>query len=417
MEPTAVNGARVYERLGQLAAIGSLGESGGVCRLALTVNDRRAVELVRGWMEEAGMTTRLDAFGNLIGRLEGEQPDMPAIMLGSHIDTQPYAGRYDGTVGVIGAIEVAATLREKGQVLPVALEVAAFCDEEGTRFNKGLFGSRGLVGLLEEGELERTDRDGVTRREALVAFGGDPARFAESQYAPGKLAAYLEMHIEQGPVLQALDCPVGIVTGISGPLWLTLELFGYAGHAGSVPMNMRRDAMVGAAKVVTAVHGLAARDLTTPSVATVGTLDVFPDSRNIIPEKVRMTIDLRDIDLERRRAMERELYDSIESICREHGLTYTIREDTNSEPRYCDPTIMSTIAEAAAEFCGSAPQLMSGPFHDALALSHYCKYGMIFVRCRDGISHNPQEYASREDIQCGTELLYRTVLKLSGTMG
>lgn len=409
-----IKASRLKDRLMRLAEIGKLGET-GVCRLALSPEDKKAVLLVKSWFEEAGLEARIDAFGNLIGRWEGSVPGVPALMIGSHIDSQPYGGRFDGAIGVLGGLEVIQTLREQGFQPDVPIELAAFCDEEGCRFNKGLFGVRGLLGRLEEGELERCDAQGVTRREALLEFGGDPAKFQESQYAPGHVGAYLELHIEQGPVLEALDAPVGIVTGISGPLWWTVELCGFAGHAGSVPMAMRRDALLGAAITTARLNELAKEDPAAPTVGTVGSMTVFPNSRNIIPERVVFTIDLRDIDLPRRDALEARLRQIIEETASQHGLTWSIKEDTNSEPRYCAEAIKAELRQSAASMGLTPPELMSGPFHDALAMSYVCDYGMIFVRSKDGISHNPKEYSSIEDIALGTELLYRTVRKLAGT--
>jgi allantoate deiminase len=414
MRHFTIDSQRVGRRIERLAQIGRISET-GVCRLALSPEDLEAVLVVKVWMEEAGMTTRLDSFGNLIGRVEGIEAGAPAIMLGSHIDTQPYAGRFDGIVGVIGAIEVVQTMREQKLVSRAPIEVAAFCDEEGCRFNKGLFGVRGILGRLEEGELERSDKNGVTRRQALLAFGGDPDRFAADEYRPGQVGAFLELHIEQGPVLESLESPIGIVTGISGPLWWTVDLFGFAGHAGSVPMAMRHDALVGAARIVAGLQELALREPRAPTVGTVGSLRVFPDSRNIIPEHVQFTVDLRDIDLARRNEREAELRALIDRVADEQGLRVEIREDTNSEPRYCAEPIMETIRSVTDEMSLAVPELMSGPFHDSLAMSYYCDYGMIFVRCKEGISHNPKEFASEEDIAIGVELLYRTTLQLSTT--
>lgn len=412
MKGMTINASRVESRIDQLARIGKIGET-GVCRLAHSREDREAVDLVKSWMDEIGMVSRIDAFGNLIGRLEGTNPEAPAIMIGSHIDTQPYAGRFDGIIGVVGALETVQTMLEQGVRPSAAIEVASFSDEEGCRFNKGLFGVRGILGKLEEGELERTDKNGVSRRQALIEFGVDPSQAESSRYRPGQVGAFLELHIEQGPVLEAQGKAVGIVTGISGPLWLTVDLYGFAGHAGSVPMPMRKDALVGAARIITGLKELATRIPGAPTVGTVGSLQVFPDSRNIIPEHVRFTIDLRDIDFERRQGLEKELLALIDETARTEGLTYEIREDTNSEPRYCSDRIKGFIREAAKEIAVDAPELMSGPFHDSLSMSYYCEYGMIFVRCKDGISHNPQEYSSMEDIAMGTELLYRTAVNMS----
>ncbi|RSD28974.1 M20 family metallo-hydrolase [Mesobacillus subterraneus] len=412
LQTITINKLRLEQRINELAEIGKIGET-GVCRVTLTKEDRQGVEKVKSWMEEAGLTARIDHFGNLIGRLEGENPDAPILMLGSHIDSQPYGGRFDGVIGVLGALEVAQTMKEQNIVPKMPIEVVAFSDEEGCRFNKGLFGVRGILGKLEDGELERTDKDGITRRQALIDFGCDPDKLQESEYPEGSIAAFLEMHIEQGPVLEKNNLPVGIVTGISGPLWLTVELEGFAGHAGSVPMPMRQDALVGAAKVIVALNELASEDSDAPTVGTVGSLNIFPDSRNIIPEKVTFTVDLRDIDIDRRHRIEERLRTRISEITAQHGLTCTISEDTNSEPRYCDKEIMDVMREESERIGLDTMELMSGPFHDSLALSYVCDYGMIFVRCKDGISHNPKEFSTFEDITLGAELLYRTAVRMA----
>ncbi|SES12751.1 M20 family metallo-hydrolase [Psychrobacillus sp. OK032] len=407
-----INAERINGKLIELAEIGKIGDT-GVSRLAHSKKDKEAVLKVKSWMEEVGLSARIDNFGNLIGRLEGEIPDAPALMLGSHIDSQPYGGRYDGVLGVLGALEVVQTLQEQKITPSISIEVAAFSDEEGCRFNKGLFGVRGILGKLEDGELDRQDKDGVTRREALIEFGCDPDKFKESEYDLSKIAAFLELHIEQGPVLEAKGEAVGIVTGISGPLWLTVELTGLAGHAGSVPMPMRQDALVGAAKVIVKLNELTSKIPGAPTVGTVGSLKVFPDSRNIIPEQVTFTVDLRDIDETRRDEIESELRQSINQIANEHGLTYKITEDTKSEPRFCNDKIMNIMRSESEEMGINTPELMSGPFHDSLAMSYVCDYAMIFIRSKDGISHNPKEYSAPEDIALGTELLYRTVVKLA----
>ncbi|MEK5174163.1 M20 family metallo-hydrolase [Heyndrickxia sp. FSL W8-0496] len=410
-----INQHRLKKRINALAEIGKIGET-GVCRLTLSNEDRQAVETVKKWMEEAGLTTKIDHFGNLIGRYEGKNPDAPILMLGSHIDSQPYGGRFDGVIGVLGALEVVQTMKENMIIPSIPIEVVAFSDEEGCRFNKGLFGVRGILGKLEEDELDRTDKNGISRREALIQFGCDPDKLADSVYPPNSIAAFLEMHIEQGPILDVMEKPIGIVTGISGPLWLTIELEGFAGHAGSVPMKMRKDALVGAAKIIVALNEIASQDPDSPTVGTVGSMNVFPDSRNIIPEKVSFTVDLRDIDINRRNQLEEQLREKINSIANEHQLSYKITEDTNSEPRYCSDRIMSIMRTECKQMGLDPVELMSGPFHDSLAMSYICEYGMIFVRCKDGISHNPKEFATFADISLGTELLYKTTLKLMEKM-
>jgi allantoate deiminase/N-carbamoyl-L-amino-acid hydrolase len=333
-------------------------------------------------------------------------------MMGSHLDSQPYGGRFDGVAGVLCAIEVVTTLTEQGLKPERSIEVISFADEEGWRFNKGLFGSRGILGKLEEGELQRTDKEGITREQALKDFGCDTSKFAESEYKPGSIFCFLELHIEQGPVLDITNKAIGVVSGISGPLWWTVKLKGMAGHTGSVPMRLRKDPMVGAAEIIVAVNEIANQVPGAETVGSVATLNVFPASRNIIPEEVTFTVDLRDIDLDRRNRYEVQLRERIENICKKHQLTFSISEDTNSEPRYCATWIKDIIRNQCTALGLDAPELMSGPFHDSLALSYTCDYGMIFVRCKDGISHNPLEYASYEDLSLGAEVLYGTVKQI-----
>ncbi|MGM0852865.1 MAG: M20 family metallo-hydrolase [Bacillota bacterium] len=407
----SINRERLKRHLEELAEIGKIGET-GVCRLAHSKEDRQAVEVVRGWMEEAGLKAKIDGFGNLIGRIEGDDKDKPILMLGSHIDSQSYGGRFDGTAGALGAIEVIHSMKDNGIVPDRTIEVICFSDEEGCRFNKGVFGVRAIAGMLEEGELDRKDKMGVTRREALKEFGVEPNVTASPVYQKGEIAAFLELHIEQGPVLEEKGKPVGIVSGISGPIWLTVTLEGFAGHAGSVPMTMRQDALVGASEIIRKFDDLVKREGTETTVGTVGSMQVFPNSRNIIAEKVEFTVDLRDIDVESRTKLEEKLYQIIEETASGYNLKYEIKEDTRSEPRYCADWIKDIMREEDEKLGLDSPTLMSGPFHDALFMSYISDYGMIFVRCEKGISHNPLEFAEMDDIEKGVELLYATALRI-----
>ena len=406
-----INATRLQEHFEAMSLIGKIGET-GTCRPAHSQEEKRAFELAASWMHEAGMSTRIDNFGNLIGRLDGSNNQLPVLMMGSHLDSQPYGGRFDGVAGVLCAIEVVMTMRENGVVPQRPIEIISFADEEGWRFNKGLFGSRGILGKLEDGELSRADKDGITREQALKEFGCDITKFKDSEYAKDSIFCFLELHIEQGPVLDIAQKPIGVVSGISGPLWLTVKLKGQAGHTGSVPMPLRKDALLGAAEIIVALNQIATQVKENPTVGTVATIKVFPASRNIIAEEVEFTVDLRDIDLDRRHLYERQLMEKIEEITKKNGLTYSIKEDTNSEPRYCADWIKSIIKSNCNKLQLDAPELMSGPFHDALALSYACDYGMIFVRCKDGISHNPLEFSSNEDLALGTNVLLGTVLDI-----
>lgn len=408
-----INASRLSERIHTLSEIGKIEET-GVNRLALSESYKAGMDLVRKWMDEAGLATRYDNFGNLIGRIEGKQKDAPSIMLGSHIDSQPYGGRFDGAIGVLGGLEAVQTMMENGIEPDVPIEVMSFCDEEGHRFGVGLFGSRGITGQLEPDELERADKDGITRRQALIDFGADPDQLAASEYDSSAISAYVEMHIEQGPNLEAADQPVGIVNGIAGPRWLTVELAGESGHAGTVPMDKRRDPLVGASYIIAAFNDLVQSESGAPSVGTVGSLDVFPGGRSIIPERVTFTIDLRDSDLQRRETYESALKNIIEKVALEHNLTYTIHDDGGTSPKDASEDIIRIMKEESRSIGLKPPVLMSGAFHDASNMADICDMGMIFVRSKDGISHNPAEYSSDADIATGTELLYRTMLRLAG---
>ena len=406
-----INASRLQQHFEAMSLIGKIGET-GTCRPAHTALEKQGFQLAASWMREAGMTTHIDNFGNLIGRLQGSNSELPVLMMGSHLDSQPYGGRFDGVAGVLSAIEVVTTLTENNYQPIRSIEVISFADEEGWRFNKGLFGSRGILGKLEADELQRIDKDGITREQALVDFGCNITQFKQSEYAPGSIYCFLELHIEQGPVLDIANKPIGIVSGISGPLWLTVKLKGMAGHAGSVPMAIRKDALLGAAEIIVALNQIATQIPGAPTVGTVGTLTVFPASRNIIPEEVSFTVDLRDIDLDRRHRYEKQLMDKIDNITQKHQLTYTISEDTNSEPRYCATWLKAIIHQQCQALDLDAPELMSGPFHDALTLSYCCDYAMIFIRSKDGISHNPLEYSSYEDLALGANVLLGTVLEI-----
>jgi len=406
-----INATRLQHHFETMSRIGKIGET-GTNRPAHSPTEKEAFKIAASWMQEAGMKTHTDNFGNLIGRLEGKNPSLPVLMMGSHLDSQPYGGRFDGVAGVLCAIEAVKAFTENNIQPERSIEVISFADEEGWRFNKGLYGSKGILGMLDPEDIERIDKDGISRRQALIDFGCDPAKSKADEYKPGSIFCFLELHIEQGPVLDIGKKPIGVVSGISGPIWWTVKLKGMAGHAGSVPMPLRKDALLGAAEITLALNEIATQIPGAPTVGTVGTMNVFPASRNIIAEEVSFTVDLRDIDIERRNRYEKQLRDKIAAITKKHSLEYSITEDFISEPRYCSNWIKEIIHAQCKALSLDAPELMSGPFHDAMALSYACDYGMIFVRCKDGISHNPLEYSSYEDLAVGAEVLYGTVLQV-----
>ncbi len=406
-----INHNRLRQHFESMSEIGKIGET-GTNRPAHSPEEKEAFAFAASWMHDAGMTTRIDNFGNLIGTLPGKNPSLPVLMLGSHLDSQPYGGRFDGVAGVLCAIEAVKTLVENKVEHERTIEVVSFSDEEGWRFNKGLYGSKGITGMLDPEDIERKDKDGISRRQALIDFGCDPCKSKEDEYKSGSIFCFLELHIEQGPILDINKKPIAVVSGISGPVWWTVKLKGMAGHTGSVPMPLRKDALLGAAEIILAVNEIATQHPGTPTVGSVATINVFPASRNIIAEEVVFTVDLRDIDVDRRNRYEQQLRERIDAIAKKRSLEYSITEDFKSEPRYCADWIKEIIHKQCRQLNLDAPEIMSGPFHDAMALSHVCDYGMIFVRCKDGISHNPLEYASPEDLALGAEVWYGTMLEI-----
>jgi allantoate deiminase len=412
-----INGQRLEARMAELSQIGATGVPGEICRLALSKEYREVVGLVSEWMQEAGMSVRMDDFGNLIGRTNAINAGNSPILLGSHMDSQPHGGRFDGAIGVLGAIEVVQTLQEGDYPLVHPIEVVAFCDEEGPRWGKGMFGSRGMAGLADPSEMVDKDQDGISRGDALRQFGCHPEKWIESIRKPGDIRCYLELHIEQGPYLESQHVPIGVVTGIAGPLWQRFELTGFAGHAGTVPMHMRKDAMLGCAMIAMKVKETCSRGPEVPLVGNVGYVELWPGTVNAIPGKATFTLDLRDPDESRRDDAEKKIHAGAFRIAESLGLQLKISDDLRAKPKPCASYLIEFMQEAANDMqeqfkLSPVPQLPSGAFHDATALADITDIGMIFVRCKEGISHQPEEYADIEDIAMGTELLFRTVKKL-----
>lgn len=402
---------RLLERLDELGRSGATPE-GGVTRLAYTPEYRQAEVLVKGWMEEAGLGARIDAVGNLIGRREGARPDPPCVMLASHIDTVINGGRYDGALGVLSAIETAQALEEDGIQLDAALEVVAFMDEEGTRWQGGLSGSRAMVGELSEEELQRRDDDGVSMAEALQAWELDPTRLREAIRDPGEIGSYLELHIEQGAVLESEGLAVGVVTGIAGLLLLSATLHGSADHAGATPMGpLRRDAMLGAAELALIAEETA--KTTSPTcVATVGQLALKPGVFNIIPGEAVMTFDIRDIDEANRNRAEARIREAIEQVSKKRGLGAEVTEMLRATPVPLSGRVIETVSEACRQVGLPVYRLPSGAGHDAQVMTQLADVGMIFVRCREGVSHSPNEYVTPEDAYLGARVMYEAALRL-----
>ena len=366
----------------------------------------RAAGLVAGWMEDAGLTVRRDGVGNVIGRTKGAAPP---FVLGSHLDTVPNAGRYDGPLGIVAALAVVERLTSGGRLPPLPLEVVAFADEEGTRFGTAYLGSAAYTGAFEREWLGLLDEDGITLADAIVASGGDPEA-AVGDAAP-KLAGYLEVHIEQGPVLEREGLAVGIVSAIAGQTRVRVVVRGEAGHAGTVPMAARRDALAAAAAVVLAVERVGRS--TEGLVATVGAMSLSPNVGNVVPGEARMVLDIRHADDAVRALAADAIRVEVEQIASARGVdaSWTVRYDTPAVGLTPD---LRRRLEGAIEAAGHpARSLVSGAGHDAVVVSRLCPTAMLFVRCAGGISHDPRESVDEADVAVALEVVERFVRGLA----
>lgn len=392
--PSQSAGARAMARLDTLRTFTDV--PGQIHRLFLSPAHRQGAEATAAMMREAGCdAVSIDALGTVVGRYEAATPGRPALLIGSHIDTVKDAGAYDGTFGVVAGIGVIEALHEAGERRPFALEVLAFGDEENVRFPTNLSSSRALAGTLDAAVLDAKDENDVTVREALQRFGGDPDGLAALRRRPEDVLGYVEVHIEQGPVLEAEGLALGVVTAINGASRRRLTVAGEAGHAGTVPMGLRRDALAGAAEMVLAIEqgGLAGRD----TVATVGALTVDPGAVNVISGRVTFTLDARGPDDGDRRQMVEAILAQCAAIARRRRVGLTVDPFYDAQACPCDPAIQEGLAEALGLLQQPRRFLPSGAGHDAMAMAALCPVGMLFVRCKGGISHNPAEDMTEAD--------------------
>ncbi|WP_246088353.1 allantoate amidohydrolase [Phreatobacter stygius] len=394
-------GRAIVARLDELAGITD--EPGVLTRLYLGPAHRRAVDLVSSWMTEAGMQVSLDGLGSLIGRYEGTTPKAPALVIGSHIDTVRNAGRFDGNLGVVTALEVVRSLHRRGHRYPLAIEVVAFGDEEGVRFASTLGGSRAMAGRFDAATLDERDSAGVSRREALASFGCDVATIPRSARSPADTLGYVEVHIEQGPVLEASGLAIGVVTAINGASRGTVALTGKASHAGTTPMDLRSDALAAAAEIILMVERRAREQ---PGlVATVGHIETPGGAVNTVPGKVRLTLDLRSpFDAQREAALGAITRD-IRAIARARGIGCDIAMSYEAPAAPCDAGLSARLAASAGRCGVPYTSLPSGAGHDAMAFRGVLPFAMLFVRCRDGLSHHPDEFAAADDIDVAARVL------------
>lgn len=387
--------ARVMDRCDQLAEISET--PGQLTRVYLSAEHLRANALVGEWMVAAGMRVWQDAVGNICGRYEGVAAGAPALLLGSHLDTVRNAGRYDGMLGVLTAIETVQQLHDEGKRLPLAVEIVGFGDEEGTRFGITLLGSRGITGSWPESWVNHPDGNSITVAEAMADVGLDAAKIQQAAREASEIVAYLELHIEQGPCLEQENLPLGVVTAINGARRLNCRFSGEAGHAGTVPMSHRKDALAAAAEWMvfteqtTTQHG-------PQLVATVGTLQCLPGAVNVIPGEVALTLDVRGPEDRPLAELLSALLTQAEAIALRRGLTFSAEEYYQIPATRCDDKLQSVLSAVVGEVQGRSLSLPSGAGHDAIAIAGRWPVGMLFVRCDRGISHHPAESVREDDV-------------------
>ncbi len=409
----SINADRLNRNLADLGRIGETPQ--GMMRLAYSPADIQGREYTMRLMRQAGLETRVDPAGNIIGHKPGSNPNLPAIALGSHIDTVPNGGKYDGALGVLGAIEVAQTLAEKGQSLRHPLEIIVFTNEEGTRFHRWLLGSRAMAGLLEPEDYTAVDDEGVSIERRLADVGGDLARIDQARRYPGELAGYFELHIEQGPTLHRTGTPLGVVEGITGRYVFRVEVQGTANHAGTTPMSDRHDALAAASHLVLATQRLAT-DAEICRVATVGNIQVSPNAVNVVPGEVTLGVEFRDVETNSLSAAEATLRRNAAEIADANRVSIAINPVEASPAVPLPSRTRNLVAEAADQAGLSFQSLPSGAGHDAQAMAAITEAGMVFVPSEEGISHSPHEYTAPGDCANGAQALLNMLLLADSRM-
>ncbi|WP_277978449.1 allantoate amidohydrolase [Pantoea endophytica] len=402
--------ARVMARCDALAEISE--SEDGLTRVYLSPEQLRANARVGEWMQAAGMTTWQDAVGNICGRYEAAQSGAQALLLGSHLDTVRNAGRYDGMLGVLSAIETVQWLHDRQQRLPLAIEIVGFGDEEGTRFGITLLGSRGITGSWPESWVTHPDGNGITVAEAMQDVGFDAAKILDAAREVNEIAAYLELHIEQGPCLEQEDLALGVVTAINGARRLNCSFIGEAGHAGTVPMTHRKDALAAAAEWMVFIEHIT-QEHDPQLVATVGTLSCLPGAVNVIPGEVQLSLDVRGPQDEPLERLLSTLLTQAQAIALRRGLTFSANEYYHIAATACDARLQQALSHAVETVQGRSLSLPSGAGHDAIAIAERWPVGMLFVRNHRGISHHPAESVQTADVALGVQAYLQAVYDIA----
>jgi N-carbamoyl-L-amino-acid hydrolase len=404
---------RLETTLHKIASFSTPHTGKGIYRLAFTDSDQTCRQFLTGLLQDAGLQIRTDAFGNIIGHLDGKDGSLPAIMFGSHSDSVPAGGNYDGIVGILAAIETVKSMQEDHFQPDSPLEIVLFQCEESSRFGAATLGSKAMRGKLTADDLHQLhDQAGSSLYDVLQQRGLAPDHLEQARYT-NPLKSFFEVHIEQGKVLEHEHLDIGIVTGIAAPTRMIVTLNGNADHSGATPMSLRHDGMCAAAEVILAVEAAASKHTDPPVVGTVGIVHVHPDAMNVIPGTVELGIDIRSIAATAKNAAIKQIQDNIATICHKRMIPFTINTLCNEVPVPL-PTTMTSFLEKICQAQGlSCLKMPSGAGHDAMHWADYTPTGMLFIPCRHGISHNPAEYASIEDIVSVTRLLEKTIRTVS----
>lgn len=402
-----MSGERLAKRLGDISRIG-LTEDYGSLRRGFSKEERQVKNMIIEWMKEAGLQVQEDGAGNVFGRLEGQQTNAPVIMSGSHVDSVPHGGHFDGPLGVLAALEVAQAWHDTHYLPRKTFEVAIFSDEEGARFNSTLTGSQAMTsGHHREDLSSLTDHQGLTFLEVINKAGLNEEDFFNTKRDLSEIESYVEVHIEQGKILEKENLPTGIVTGIAGPYWLKISFKGEAGHAGNTPMNDRQDALVGASELIQAISEIP-QTISDTAVATVGKIEVQPNGVNVIPGQVDLFIDVRDIHEKSRQQVVDKIVEKGQAIANQRSIEW-IRHEVYFEtpPMLVGQELQERLAKASQEVGIRPFYLASGAGHDAMNLGRLVPSAMIFVRSKNGISHNPKEWSDLDDCVQAVHLLKR----------
>ena len=403
-----IDGPRLWDSLAEMAKIGATAK-GGSCRLALSDEDKAGRDLFVSWCEAAGCTVTVDRIGNIFARRRGRDDSLPPVVMGSHLDTQPTGGRFDGVFGVLAALEVVRSLNDRGVETLHPIEVAVWTNEEGSRFSPPMMGSGVVTGVFTLEEiLDKVAQDGARLGDELVRTG-----YAGEAPVDHPMHAYLEAHIEQGPVLEVEGKEIGIVTGAQGQRWYEVTVTGVEAHAGPTPMRLRRDALVAASAMVQAVQRVGL-ETAGDACATVGILDVHPHSRNVIPGRVFFTVDLRHPDADTLADMDRRFRAAVAAIAEQHGVGAEIADFWHFPPTPFARPLVDRVREAASGFGFSHRDIVSGAGHDAVYVAGKVLTAMIFIPCEDGISHNEVENIAPADGARGAAVLFETLVATAG---